>query len=113
RTEHETAAHPFLECLSQGLVLLYDSGDGYKASLRINLDISEMLMQLTKGYRPSIEEQEGFYLSLPVFKNLLASVPYKAVLLTKAGNKFYEIRREDDGLLRMTVSEKGAEYHVN
>ncbi len=113
RTEQETAAHPFLECLSQALVLLYDSGDGHKASLRINLDIYEMLMRLNNGYRPSIEEQEGFLLSLSVFKNLLASVPYKEVLLTKTGHKFYEIGREDDGLLAMKVSEKGAEYHVN
>jgi serine/threonine protein kinase len=113
RTEQETAAHPFLECLSQALVLLYNSGDGHKASLRINLDIYEMLMRLNNGYRPSIEEQEGFLLSLSVFKNLLASVPYKEVLLTKTGHKFYEIGREDDGLLAMKVSEKGAEYHVN
>jgi len=113
RTEQETAAHPFLECLSQALALLYDSGDGHKASLRINLDIYEMLMRLNKGYRPSIEEQQGFYLSLVVFKNLLASVPYKEVLLTKTGHKFYEICREDDGRLVMELSEKGAEYHVN
>jgi hypothetical protein len=113
RIEQEAAAHPFLECLSQALDLLYDSGDGHKASLRVNLDIYEMLMRLNNGYRPSIEEQEGFLLSLSVFKNLLASVPYKEVLLTKAGHKFYEIRRGDDGLLAMKVSEKGAEYHVN
>ena len=75
RTEQETASHPFLECLSQALVLLYDSGEGHKASLRINLDIYEMLMRLNDGYRPSVEEQEGFLLSLSVFKNLLASVP--------------------------------------
>ena len=113
RTDQETAAHPFLECLSQALALHYASGDGHKANLRINLDIYEMLMRLNNGYRPSIEEQEGFYLSLAVFKNLLASVPYKEVLLTKAGHKFYEISREDNGVLTMKVSEKGAEYHVN
>jgi len=113
RTEQETASHPFLECLSQALVLFYDSGDGHKANLRINLDIYEMLMRLNNGYRPSIEEQEGFLLSLSVFKNLLASVPYKEILLTKAGHKFYEIGREDNGVLTMKVSEKGAEYHVN
>jgi serine/threonine protein kinase len=113
RTEQETASHPFLECLSQALVLFYDSVDGHKASLRINLDIYEMLMRLNNGYRPSIEEREGFLLSLTVFKNLLTSVPYKEVLLTKAGHKFYEIAREDDGVLIMKVSEKGAEYHVN
>lgn len=113
RTEQETTTHPFLECLPQVLVLLYDSGDGHKASLRINLDIYEMLMRLNDGYRPSIEEQKGFLLSLSVFKNLLASVPYKEVLLTKTGHKFYEISREEDGRLVMEVSEKGAEYHVN
>lgn len=113
RTDQETATHPFLECLSQALVLHYESADGHKANLRINLDIYEMLMRLNKGYRPSIEEQEGFYLSLAVFKNLLASVPYKEVLLTKAGHKFYEISREDNGVLSMKVSEKGAAYHVN
>ena len=113
RTEQEPAAHPFLECLSQALVLLYDSGDGHKGSLRINLDIYEMLMRLDSGYRPSIEEQEGFLLSLSVFKNLLASVPYKEVLLTKTGHKFYEIRREDTGRLVMEESKKGADYHVN
>jgi hypothetical protein len=112
-TDLEMAAHPFLECLPQALMLKYESGDGHKANLRINLDIYEMLIRLNKGYRPSIEEQEGFLLSLSVFKNLLASVPYNEVLLTKAGYKFYEIRREQDGRLVMEVSEKGAEYNVN
>ena len=94
RTEQETADHPFLECLSQALVLFYDSGDGHKASLRINLDIYEMLMRLNNGYRPSIEEQEGFYLSLAVFKNVLSAAPYQEVLLTETGHRFYEIGRD-------------------
>lgn len=101
RTERETAAHPFLECLSQALVLLYDSGDGHKASLRINLDIYEMLMRLNNGYRPSIEEQEGFYLSLAVFKNVLSAAPYQEVLLTESGFEFFQIRRDDKGILHL------------
>lgn len=112
RTEREIASHPFLECLAQALVLSYQPASGHKATLRVNLDIYEMLMRLNNGYLPSIEEQEGFYLSLAVFKNLLASVPYKEVLLTKTGYKFYEINREDSGVLCMKISEKGAEYHV-
>lgn len=107
RTEQENAAHPFLECLSQALVLLYDSGDGHKASLRINLDIYEMLMRLNNGYRPSIEEQEGFLLSLAVFKNLLSAALYQEVLLTENGLRFYQINRKEDGVLALGVSEKG------
>lgn len=113
RTEQETAAHPFLECLSQALVLFYASGDGHTASLRINLDIYEMLMRMNKGYRPSIEDQEGFYLSLTVFKNVLAAAPYDEVLLTETGHRFYEIGRSNDGVLTLKVSERGAGYHVN
>jgi len=112
RSEQDCAKHPFLECLSQALVLSFASGDGHKASLRITLDIYEMLTRLNNGYRPSIEEQEGFYLSLAVFKNVLAAVPYKEVLLTKTGHRFYEIRN-DNSVLSMRVSEKGEQYHVD
>lgn len=101
RTEQEPADPLFLECLSQALVLLYDSGDGHKASLRINLDIYEMLMRLNNGYLPSIEEQEGFYLSLAVFKNVLSAAPYQEVLLTENGFEFFQIRRDDKGILHL------------
>jgi len=113
RTDRETADHPFLECLSQSLVLVYDSGDNRRANLRITLDIYEMLMRLNNGYRPSIEEREGFYLSLAVFKNVLAAAPYQEVLLTETGHRFYEIERADSGVLKLTVSEKGDNYGGN
>jgi len=109
RTEQETTVHPFVECLSQALVLLYDSGDGHKASLRINLDIYEMLMRLNNGYRPSIEEQEGFYLSLAVFKNVLSAAPYQEVLLTESGFEFFQIRRDDKGILHLGKVSRRAE----
>lgn len=108
-TEQETAIYPFLECLSQALVLLYDSGDGHKASLRINLDIYEMLMRLNGGYRPSIEEQEGFYLSLAVFKNVLSAAPYQEVLLTDNGFEFFQIQRDSKGILHLEKVSRRAE----
>lgn len=113
RTEQETAARPFLECLSQALVLSYDSDEGHTAALRINLEIYEMLTRLNNGYRPSVEEQEGFYLSLAVFKNVLSAAPYQEVLLTETGHRFYEINREGDGVLRLSLSDKDADYHVD
>jgi hypothetical protein len=112
-TELENGVHPYLECLSQALMLNYDSGNGHKASLRITLDIYEMLMRLINGYQPSIEERQGFYLSLTVFKNVLSAAPYQEVLLTETGHRFYQINREDDGALCLSVSEKGNEYSVD
>lgn len=113
KAEQKLSAHPFLEYLPEALLLSFDSGEGYKGKFRINLDIYEMLMRLNNGYQPSIEEQEGYYLSLAVFKNILSAAPYQEVLLTENGHRFYQINREEGGILRLSVSEKGAEYHVN
>ena len=41
-----------------------------------------MLQRLNDGYRPSVEEEQGYYLSLAVFKNVLGSAPYQEVLLS-------------------------------
>ena len=106
-------APPYLETYPQNITLHYDSGDGHTADLAIHLDIYEMLMRLNDGYRPSVEEEKGFYLSLSVFKNVLSSAPYQEVLLTETGHRFYEISRKNDGLLNLSVSEKGATYHAD
>ncbi|MBU1544347.1 MAG: protein kinase [Proteobacteria bacterium] len=105
--------HPFLETFPQNINLHYDSGDGHTANLTIHLDVYEMLMRLNDGYRPSVEEEEGFYLSLSVFKNVLSSAPYNEVLLTETGRRFYEIERKEDGTLSMCVMEEGEKYHVD
>jgi hypothetical protein len=62
----------------------------------------EMLTKLNDGYRPNVEEMQGFYLSLAVFKNILASAPYQEVLLTETGHDFFSIRRHEDGVLSLT-----------
>ena len=102
-------AHPFLETFPQNITLHYDSGDGHTANLTIHLDVYEMLMRLNNGYRPSVEEEEGFYLSLSVFKNILSAAPYQEVLLTESGYEFYQVRRQNDGVLQLNKSNRRAE----
>jgi serine/threonine protein kinase len=94
------SAH-FVEYLPQILYLRYQPVTGHKAELRINLDIYEMLMRLNNGYQPSPEELQGFYLSLTIFKNVLASAPYQEVLLTETGHEFYRISRNRQGVLAL------------
>jgi len=113
QSQVRTITHPFLETFPQNITLHYDSGDGHTANLTIHLDVYEMLMRLNEGYRPSVEEKEGFYLSLSVFKNVLSSAPYQEVLLTETGHRFYELERHNDGLLSLAASEKGAQYNVD
>ncbi|MCP9857937.1 MULTISPECIES: methylation-associated defense system protein kinase MAD6 [unclassified Cyanobium] len=90
----------FIEHMPEGLALQFKDGD-QEAELLINLDIFEMLERLNRGYRPSIEEEQGYYLSLAVFKNILGSAPYQEVLLTTTGQDFYKIQRHHDGRLEM------------
>ena len=99
----DEAAHArFVEHTPDGLVLRYEDQAGGCADLCINLDIFEMLHRLNEGYRPTVEEMQGYYMSLAVFKNVLASSPYQEVLLTVTGHDFYRIEREyNTGRLHM------------
>jgi hypothetical protein len=91
----------FVEYVPQVLRFLYVSPSGQQAELAVNLDIFEMLGQLNEGYRPSVEELQGYYLSLAVFKNVLASAPYQEVLLTRTGHDFYRVARDTEGTLHL------------
>lgn len=90
----------FVEHMPDALVLSFDDQDN-KAELVINLDVFEMLDRLNHGYRPSLEQEQGYYLSLAVFKNVLGSAPYQEVLLTTTGHDFYRVERHADGRLEM------------
>lgn len=91
----------FVEHMPTGLVLRYEDKAGLVAELLVSLDIYEMLQRLNEGYRPSVEEEQGYYLSLAVFKNLLGSAPYQEVLLTTTCRDFYRVKRTADSRLEM------------
>lgn len=95
----------FVEHLPTGLLLKYQGqGAGAISSeLIINLDVFEMLVRLNEGYRPSVEEMQGFYLCLGVFKNSLNAQPYREILLTTTGHDFYRLARLDDGRVEMRL----------
>jgi hypothetical protein len=95
----------FVEHLPTGLLLQFKGqGAGATSSeLIINLDVFEMLVRLNEGYRPSVEEMQGFYLCLGVFKNSLNAQPYREILLTTTGHDFYRLARHDDGRVEMRL----------
>lgn len=98
----------FVEHMPTGLVLRYQDRAGLVAELLVSLDVYEMLERLNEGYRPSVEEEQGHYLSLAVFKNQLGSAPYQEVLLSTSGHDFYRVARHADGRLEMTRALRGA-----
>ena len=105
----EHSGHRFVEHVPQALRLVYTPPGGQPAELFVGLDMYEMLTRLHDGYRPSLEEQQGHYLTLAVFKNVLSSAPYQEVLLTRTGHDFYRIGREPDGVLKLQAIGEGAD----
>lgn len=109
---------PFMEHSPSLLKLCFDAAAMFGETdffseapeLEINLDVYEMLYRLNEGYRPTVDELHGYYLSLNVFKNVLGSVPYDEILLTPTGRDFYAIRKETNGHLEMRVVEDPAAY---
>ncbi len=102
-----SGSREYLEHVPQSVTLVYSSAGGQRAELAINLDVYEMLMRLNQGYRPNLEEQQGYYLSLSVFKNVLASAPYQEVLVTRTGYEFFRVRRDPGGKLHLEEMQAG------
>jgi hypothetical protein len=103
-------ASPYLEHSPTALLLRYNDGTELSAELVINLDVFEMLDRLNHGYRPTVDELQGYYLTLTVFKNILGSAPYQEVLLTPTGHEFYSVTRFPGGQLAMRLSEESTPY---
>ncbi len=103
-------ASPYLEHSPTALLLRYNDGTELSAELVINLDVYEMLDRLNHGYRPTVDELQGYYLTLAVFKNILGSAPYQEVLLTPTGHEFYSVTRYPGGQLAMRLSEESTPY---
>jgi hypothetical protein len=103
RVKDEAERARFVEHLPTGLVLRFalEAANAEPAELFINLDMFEMLERLNEGYRPSVEEMQGYYLSLAVFKNALNAAPYREIMLTTSGHDFYRLERQADGKLQM------------
>lgn len=103
-----TSQATVVEHMPQGLLVVYRRGSSEEARLVVTLDVYEMLWRLNAGYGPNIEERQGLYLSLAVFKNVLASAPYQEVLLTETGHDFYRISRSQSGTLTLDRVESEA-----
>jgi len=71
--------------------------------LTISLDLFEMLDYIRKGFSPSVNDLQGKFIELQIFKNLLESRNYSEILVTKNNKKFYMVRLNDDNKLSIQL----------
>ena len=94
----------YVEAAPEFLRLTYtDPAPGAEpVTIGIRLDLHELLWRLRRGGRPAAADLQGQHLSLAVFKNMLTSAPYQAVVLTVTGHDLHTVERTDDGTLTLS-----------
>jgi len=99
---------PYLECTPDRILFYHDPQDAgqriegaRRAELAVSLDLLELLAQIREGFTPSPNDVEGFFINLIIFKNALAHLPYRRVLLTRDDVQFYELVLEENAVVTL------------
>lgn len=71
----------------------------HNIQLTVSLDLFEMLDFIKKGFNPSVNDLQGKFIELQIFKNRLESKTYTEILVTKNNKKFSVIRLNPDKTL--------------
>ena len=91
----------YIEYESDSLVFRHKSDTFIQ--LTISLDLFEMLEYIRKGFSPSVNDLQGKFIELQIFKNLLESRNYSEILVTKNNKKFYAVRLKEDNTLSIQL----------
>ncbi|MCC6613390.1 MAG: protein kinase [Anaerolineae bacterium] len=90
--------HSFIEYSADQIIFYHDPVDSLQriqgaspAVLLVSLDLLEMLDQMTRGFVPSQDDLSGVFVNLTIFKNALAHLPFRQLLLTRDDRNFYQI----------------------
>lgn len=81
-----------------------------RAELLISLDLLELLVQVRDGFTPSLDDVQGFFINLLVFKNALEHLPYRRAVLTRDNHQFYEVQLDDRAVITLQpwIAERSA-----
>ena len=94
----------YLEYTPDRILLVYTGQrlTGTKpAELAVSLDLLELLAQIRDGFTPSPDDISGIYINLTIFRNALAHLPYRRVLLTRDDVTFYELIQDETALITL------------
>lgn len=67
------------------------------ATLRLSLDLVEMLEFIRRGYRPGPGDMRGLFVNLMIFRNELLNLPFERVMVTLDNEHFHEISARTSG----------------
>ncbi|MGG6295657.1 methylation-associated defense system protein kinase MAD6 [Leptolyngbya sp. AN02str] len=89
--EDRSSVMPYLEVAPDTVTLRSNDAEIGQVSLRLSLDLLEMLEMVRHGYRPNTNDMGGLFVNLVIFRNALLHLPYTSVLVTEDDEHFYQI----------------------
>jgi serine/threonine protein kinase len=69
--------------------------------LEVNLDLFELLNHISRGFTPSMNDLQGHFIELIIFKNALKNLPYRSVLVTEDHQQFFQVSATPENHLSM------------
>ena len=82
--------------------ILFRSKSDPHVRLAVTLDLYEMLQYIKRGYSPSVNDLQGHFIELKVFKTLLENKRYDEILVTLNDRDFHLVSL-DSGTNKITV----------
>ena len=80
----------YLEYAADAVEVVAERGEGV-ASLRVSLDLLEMLKLIGSGYRPTTTDLQGLFVNLLIFRNELLTTTFDQVLVSTDDREFFTI----------------------
>lgn len=104
--ERSETLRRYLEMAPDQVLLQARTGHGTRApaTLRLTLDLLEMLELIRRGYRPGPSDMRGLFVNLMIFRNELLNLPFERVMVTLDQERFHEIsarRTQDDVVIEV------------
>lgn len=72
----------YMEYVPDKLIFRHRDPANRHIALAISLDLYEMLYHIQKGFSPSLNDLKGRFVEYQVFRNMLANLPYRKVVVT-------------------------------
>ncbi len=76
--------------------ILFRSKSDHGVRLAVTLDLYEMLEYIKRGYSPSVNDLQGHFIELKVFKTLLENKRYDEILVTRNDREFHLVSLDSE-----------------
>lgn len=81
----------YLEHMPDRFILKHKDPKYESVVLEVNLNLFEILNHISRGFTPSMNDLQGHFIELIIFKNALRNLPYHSVLVSEDQQDFYQI----------------------